>query len=138
MSTTNSTITARSKDFADVDIGFRANPVTGDLSLKKGAEAIKQSVRNILLTNRGERPFDPSFGSNIKSQLFENFDPIVETLIREEITSSLSSYEPRVNISNVRVSASADQNSMNITIDFEIQSPERTADSLTFSVERLR
>lgn len=138
MAVEESTILARSKDYADIDFGFRANPVTGDVSLKKGTEAIKQSVRNILLTNKGERPFDPEFGSNIRSQLFENFDPITEALLTEEIRTALRNYEPRVRVLDVTVDGRPDSNQMNVTLNYEIQSPEQVADSLTFSVERLR
>jgi hypothetical protein len=138
MATDESTIRARSRDYSDVDFGFRANPVTGDVSIKRGTEAIKQSVRNILLTNKGERPFDPEFGSNIRSQLFENFDPITETLLAEEIRTALRTYEPRVRVLDVVVDGAPDRNAMSVTLNYEIQSPEQTADSLTFSVERLR
>lgn len=133
-----STIRARSRDYTDIDFGFRANPVTGDVSLKRGTEAIKQSVRNILLTNKGERPFDPEFGSNIRSQLFENFDPITEALLSDEIRTALRNYEPRVRVLDVRVDGRPDSNRVDVTLNYEIQSPDQIADSLTFSVERLR
>jgi len=58
-------IIARERTYTDVDFAFRANPITGDVSLKREIQAVKQSVLNILLTNRGERPFDPEFGSDI-------------------------------------------------------------------------
>jgi len=90
------------------------------------------------LTNRGERPFDPDFGANIRGQLFENFDPIVKQLIDDDIRSALRNYEPRVRVLNVDVDARPDQNSIDISVEFEIQSPEQTVTTVKFSVERLR
>jgi len=131
-------IVAREQAYTDFDLAFRANPVTGDVALKKNEQAVKQSVLNILLTKRGERPFDPNFGSNITSQLFENFDPIVKQLIDDDIRSALRNYEPRVRVLNVDVDARPDQNSIDISVEFEIQSPEQTVTTVNFSVERLR
>lgn len=129
---------ARDVPYVDLDFAFRANPVTGDVSLKKHEEAVKQSVLNILLTNRGERPFEPLFGSNIREQLFENFDPIIAQLIDSEIRISLENYEPRIRLINVDVDGSPDTNSLDITVEFEILSPEIVRTSVQFSVERLR
>jgi len=131
-------IVAREVSYTDIDFGFRANPITGDIALKRDVEAVKQSVVNILSTNRGERPFDPDFGANIRNQLFENFDPIVKQLIDDDIRSALRNYEPRVRVLNVNVDARPDQNSIDISVEFEIQSPEQTVTTVNFSVERLR
>jgi phage baseplate assembly protein W len=131
-------IVAREVSYTDIDFGFRANPITGDIALKRDDEAVKQSVLNILLTNRGERPFDPDFGANIRNQLFENFDPIVKQLIEDDVRTALRNYEPRVRVLNVRVGAKPDQNSIDISVEFEIQSPEQTVTTVNFSVERLR
>ena len=131
-------IVAREQTYTDVDFSFRANPVTGDIALKRDDRAIKQSVLNILLTKRGERPFDPNFGTNITAQLFENFDPIVETLIDEEVRSSLRNNEPRVRVLNVTVDGSPDNNRLDVSVEFEIRSPEAPITSVSFSVERLR
>jgi len=133
-----STIVAREQSYSDFDLAFRANPVTGDVALKKNEQAVKQSVLNILLTNRGERPFDPNFGSDITSQLFENFDPIVETILEEQIRTALRNYEPRVNLLGVVVDGSPDRNAINVRVEFEIISPEGVTTSVDFSVERLR
>jgi phage baseplate assembly protein W len=131
-------IIAREQRYTDIDFGFRPNPNTGDIALKRDEQAVKQSVINILSTNRGERPFDPDFGANIRNQLFENFDPIVKQLIDDDIRSALRNYEPRVRVLNVQVDAKPDQNSIDISVEFEIQSPEQTVTTVNFSVERLR
>jgi len=131
-------IVARERTYTDLDFAFRANPITGDIALKREVQAVKQSVLNILLTNRGERPFDPEFGSDIRKQLFENFDPITEQLLSDQIRSALRNYEPRVRVLNVNVNGRPDNNALNVSVEVEIQSPERTVTSVDFSVERLR
>ena len=135
---TKDTIIARDRTYTDIDFGFRANPMTGDIALKKEQQAVKQSVLNILLTNRGERPFDPLFGCDIRKQLFENFDLITEQLLKDQIRTSLRNYEPRVKILDINVSGKPDQNKVDISLKVEIQSPDVSAFSIDFSVERLR
>jgi len=87
---------ARTNDYSDFDLAFRSNAVTSDLTLKKGAESVKQSVLNILLTNAGERPFMPIFGGNVRSFLFENFDGVTEDIIEENIRKSTERIRARL------------------------------------------
>ena len=131
-------IRAREKVYTDLDFAFRENPITSDVSLKKDVEAVKQSVLNILLTNKGERPFLPTFGSNIRSHLFENIDSVTSSLIEEDITFALRHFEPRVRVISVNVEAQPERNAVNITLDVEIISPVRTTAKIEFSVERVR
>ena len=131
-------IVARERTYTDLDFAFRANPITGDIALKREVQAVKQSVLNILLTNRGERPFDPEFGSDIRKQLFENFDPITEQLLSDQIRSALRNYEPRVRVLNVDINGRPNRNSIDISLEIEIQSPDQTVTSVDFSIERLR
>jgi phage baseplate assembly protein W len=114
------------------------NPITGDVGVKKDIEAIKQSVLNILSTNRGERPFMPDFGGNIRAYLFENVDPVTVSLIEEEIRSTLTNYEPRVRVLAVDVEDLSDRNAINIRLEIEILSPTNTVTTVEFVVERLR
>ena len=130
-------LVAREQSFKDVALSFRANPVTGDVSLKKNEQAVRQSIMNILLTNRGEKPFDPNFGSNIRSQLFETFDPIIETIIDEQVRIAVANYEPRAKILDVSVTDNG-SNSLNIDIKFKVVSPEETVTSVNLTVKRLR
>jgi len=134
----NLTIRASDRVYSDFDLTFRANPVTGDVSIKKDVEAVKQSVLNILLTNRGEKPFEPAFGSGIRAYLFENFDDVTAALIEEDIIFSLSNYEPRITIDNISVTGTADLNAVDITLEFTIKSPSAETATLQFTVERLR
>lgn len=135
-------IRARDKVYSDIDFAFRPIQMEGDepgdVARKRDVEAVKQSVLNILKTNRGERPFIPSFGSNIRAHLFENIDEVTRTLIEEDIVFSLRNFEPRVNILSVDVQAIPDSNSVNITLEIEIISPVQVTTTIEFALERLR
>ena len=133
-----STAIARQNDYSDLDFRFRLNPNTKDFVLKKDAEAVKQSVINILLTQRGERPFNPILGGNLYSYLFENFDGITKAAVKKTIVNTLANHEPRVRVISVDVDFLDYRNAMNITLEIQIISPERTTAQVEFVVERLR
>jgi phage baseplate assembly protein W len=132
------TIRARQNVYSDLDFRFTINPNTGDIALKRDAEAVKQSVQNILLTGRGERPFNPTFGGNLRAYLFENFDAVTEAAIKNVIINSLRNHAPRVKVDNVIVSNLDYRNALRVSIDITILSPEQTTDIVEFVVERLR
>lgn len=133
-----STLRARQSVYTDLDFRFILNPNTGDLALKKDAESVKQSIMNILLTSRGERPFAPEFGGNLRAYLFENFDAITKAAMENVIVNSLRNYEPRVKVDKVKVTDLSYRNALNISIDFTILSPEERQDVVEFVVERIR
>ena len=94
-------IVSNKESFSDLDLTFTAHPVTGDIVTKKDANAIRQSIKNILLTNHYERPFKPNFGANLRAQLFELADDITKYEIRKQITEAIEDYEPRVVIDKI-------------------------------------
>ena len=138
MATEQSAIRARQSIYSDLDFRFILNPNTGDIALKKDAEAIKQSIMNILLTSRGERPFNPEFGGNLRAYLFENFDAVTQAAMENVIVNSLRNYEPRVRVDNIIISDLSYRNALNISIDFTILSPEERQEVVEFVVERIR
>lgn len=97
------TIQKKFRKYTDFSLAFTRNPFSNQLNVKTNAEAIKQSVRNILLTRKGEKPFDPEFGSPIANLLFENASPVVATVMQDEIERALATYEPRIKVSYVVV-----------------------------------
>ena len=131
-------IVSRNKIYSDLDLGFRINPVTGNIAKKTDIESIKQSVLNILLTSPGERPFDPDFGCDLRGLLFENFDSIVKATIEDQIVTSLTIYEPRIRILDIVIDDESDRNAINVTLEVQIVSPEETITSISFAIERLR
>ena len=134
----NSVSVARQNDFADLDFKFKLNPNTKDFVVKKGVEAVKQSVVNILLTAPGERPFNPYFGGNLYQYLFENFDDVTAAAVRSTIVNTLRNFEPRVEVMDIQVDNLDYRNALRITLEFRVITPEVQEASVEFVVERLR
>ena len=109
-----------SRGFKDLAISFKANPNTGDFGVVKNENAIKQSVRNLILTMFGERPFQPSIGSRVKMLLFEPWDPFAIDTIKSEIFNVIKRLEPRVRCTGVGLRDESDINSVHISIDYTI------------------
>mgnify|MGYP003324525092 FL=1 len=109
-----------SRGFKDLAISFNANPSTGDFGVVKNENAIKQSVRNLILTMFGESPFQPSIGSRVKMLLFEPWDPFAVDTIKSEIFNVIKRLEPRVRCTGVGLRDESDINSVHISIDYTI------------------
>jgi phage baseplate assembly protein W len=107
--------------FKDIPLSFTAHPVTGNVKALVNRDAVKQSVKNIVLTNFYERPYSPNLGGNILSQLFENMDPITEYNIAKNIRQALDNYEPRAIIDEIKSGFYQDENAINITITFRVR-----------------
>jgi phage baseplate assembly protein W len=131
-------ISSRVKAYSDIDLKFRVIPNSGDIALKKDILAVKQSVINILMTNRGEKVFNPDFGGSLRDYLFENYDSITAAAIKSRITTSLLNYEPRVEIVDLVVNDLTERNALKITLELNIISPEEVTTTVEFIVERLR
>ncbi len=106
--------------FKDININFKKHPVTGDLVVSKDASAIKQAIVNLLLTNRGERPFNPDYGSNIRSYLFEPLDYGTAAQIEESIRSTLAKFEPRIEVMDIHTYPNYDSNAFSVDMTYEI------------------
>ena len=90
------------------------DPVTGDVGLLKNEDAIKQSVKNIVMTQLGEKFFDPLFGTSSNRLLFENFNSIISDQLALEIEDALRFYEPRVTFDNIDISEDVKNNLLNL------------------------
>ncbi len=112
------------REFKDLDLNFRAHPVTGDVVKKTGNAAIITALRNLVLTNRFEKPFRPLYGGDIRSLLFENVSPIVASILESEIGNTIRNYEPRVTVVGIRAQANVEKNGYNISIKFSINNVE--------------
>ena len=113
--------TVATKDiYADLDIFFRKHPITGDIVRKTDTDAIKRSVRNIVMTNKFERPFKPNFGGSIRNKLFElNTDRQLNRM-RRNLAKEIEQLEPRVNNVNVVFGELEDSNNLDVTIFYNI------------------
>jgi phage baseplate assembly protein W len=104
--------------YSDLDLNFSKHPITKDVSLKLNENAIIGSIKNIVLTNFGERRFTPNFGSNILAMMFEPLDDITAYNIRKEIATSISNYEPRVKLDFINVVPNFDRDGFDVTVRF--------------------
>ena len=121
----------------DLDINFDRNLLSGDVVLRKNEEAIKRSLRNLLLLKRNEKPFQPEIYSGINDLLFELVDPIALMEMKSRIAEIIRNYEPRVENSVVELVNNIDRNEVIITIHFAIRNVQRVY-STTIALERTR
>ena len=124
-----------SKAFRDINLSFKRHPVTNDLVAIRDEDAIKRSVKNIIFTILGEKPFEPNFGSVINDALFDLDTNLNDIRIQDEITSSLKEYEPRIANIIVNVTVAPDTNEMNCTVQYDIvglSTPPQEVDVLLF------
>ena len=122
-----------SRAFKDINLSFKRHPVTNDVLTVSDEDAIKRSVKNIIFTILGEKPFEPEFGSVINDSLFELNTSLNEMRVSDEIKQSLLNYEPRIDNIKVDVSIYPDSNDLNCTIQYDIvgiPSPTQTVDVL--------
>ena len=133
----SSQITARTSLYSDFDLAFKPHPNTGDITTLYDINAVKQSVKNLVLTNRGERPFAPNLGCDITGLLFEPADAFTAVSIKDAIRLTLDSYEPRVKIINIVVTPDQDNNRYAVEIEFQIITDLQIA-SIQFYLERIR
>lgn len=136
--------------YKDIDILFDKHPVTRKLNTLTNNDAIARSIKNLILTNKGERPYQPFIGGDIRNKLFEPNDGTVDAEVRGSIEEVLNNYEPRAEILNVstrqgvdkmelRNSAAffGDEHSLYVEITFRAINQERPQ-TISFFLERIR
>tara|TARA_B100001094_G_C17743657_1_gene582383 strand:+ start:236 stop:637 length:402 start_codon:yes stop_codon:yes gene_type:complete len=123
-----------SQGFKDLSMTFQANPLNNDLIGLKNANAIARSVRNIVMTIPGEKPFNEDFGSRVSGLLFENVDNITATAISDEIRESITNYEPRVSLTSVVVNPDFDNNAFDAVVKYNIIGAEAPPQELEFAL----
>ena len=129
-------ISSRAVDYLDIDLTFAKRP-SGDIYKKKDAAAVKQSIKNLLLTDFYEKPFQPFFGANLRAMLFELADDDTEDEVEENIRTAINKYEPRAEILTISVNVLPDQNDMRVSVHFKIISTQETV-TFTTNLSRLR
>ena len=100
--------------FQDFNTSLAVHPVNGDLSLKQDFDAVKQSIKNLVLTDKLERPMQPTIGCDIRKSLFENFSPQTIVMAKQQIAETVGQYEPRAELINIEASADEDNNALNL------------------------
>ena len=125
------------RTFRDLDLNFTIHPIRKDINTHKNEYAIINSVKNLVLTNHYERPFQPDIGSNIRRLLFENVDAITAAQIEREITETVENFEPRVQVSKVTAAADPDNNGYKVTLEFFVINNANPI-TINFFLERIR
>lgn len=125
----------RYSDFLD---NFDINPVTGFLAKVTNEDAVKQALKNIILTNMGERFYDSMKGSKIRASLFDLFDPANIEVMKLQITNTLNAYEPRAILEDIKITDDSAHNAYNVDIVFSIINIPTQQFFLNFSINRVR
>lgn len=123
--------------FSDLDLNFIANPNTRDVTKKYDEYAIKQSVKNLVMTNHYERHFHPEIGSQVMSLLFEPATPLTKSILERAIIYTITNFEPRVSLISVDANVQPDSNAVDVTIVFKIVNTESPL-TIEFTLERTR
>jgi len=127
----------RQPDYSDLDLDFMAHPTTGDIVKKKGAEAIKRSLRNLILTNFYDRPFRHGIGSDAQKLLFENANYLTANFLTDSIREVIRKFEPRIIVLGIDTIFDYDNNGYSVTITYSIiNRPEPLV--TTIFLERIR
>ncbi len=127
-----------SKGFKDISAIFEVNPLNDDLIVLKNANAIARSIRNLIFTNRGDKPFNPFLGSRVSEMLFDPMDQISSVSVRSEIERTINSFEPRVKLEKVTVTPDYDGNQYDVVLKYQIIGIDVDTQQLSFALELTR
>ena len=127
-----------SKGFKDISATFQVNPLNDDLIANRNENAIARSVRNLVLTVPGEKPFQPDVGSRVLDLLFDNMDELTASSIKTEIETTINNFEPRVQLNEVRVEPNYDSNEFDVTVEYYIVGIDASPQSLNFALQPTR
>ena len=132
-----SKVVARKKGHRDLDLKLGIHPIRKDLNVLKDDNAIKNAIRNLLVTNANERPFQPFLGANLRSLLFEPADALTKIALRENILEVIKNHEPRVEVQDIDIKDLADQNAYRILVKMRIKEFDNN-DTVEIVLRRLR
>jgi len=136
LNNTSVIVASRPENYSDIDLTLDTKP-SGDIFKKTDAASVKQSIKNILLTNHGEKPYDYFFGANLASYLFELNDPSIVREMEKDIKFAVENYEPRAEILEIQVINNIDVNDVRVVVKFKIISTDEVV-VLTTSLTRIK
>lgn len=110
--------------YSDLRKDMEINPITSDLALKTDEESVKESLKNLILTNKGERLFQPNLGSDVVKSLFDTMTPASIKVLENSIRNTINNYEPRANVLNIEVLPYYDENMVKVNITFYVRNAE--------------
>ena len=126
------------RQYSDLDLFFSAKGVSKDISKVTDIQAVKRSVRNLVLLNHYEKPFHPEIGSGVRDMLFEPMTPITANILARKIEDVIENFEPRAKLIGVRAQPNLDRNEYEVTIEFYVVNTPTELVDLTVMLERLR
>ena len=124
--------------YKDIALSFERNSNTKDIIVKKDVAAVKQSVRNLILTNHFERPFHPEIGSSVTALLFEPMSPITANILQRQVSECIVNFEPRARLVSVNANPNLNRNAYEVTINFYVVNIPGELVQLTTLLERSR
>ena len=126
------------RTYSDLDLFFSAKGVSKDISKVTDIQAVKRSVRNLVLLNHYEKPFHPEIGSGVRDMLFEPMTPITANILARKIEDVIENFEPKAKLIGVRAQPDLDRNSYEVTVEFYVINTPTELVDLTVMLERLR
>jgi phage baseplate assembly protein W len=126
------------RQWRDLDLFFGKKQGSADISKITDVEAVKRSVRNLILTNFYEKPFHPEIGSGVRDMLFENMSPITSVVLAKKIEDVVENFEPRARLVGVRALPNLDRNEYEVTIEFFVVNAPTELVDMTVFLEVLR
>lgn len=130
-------VTKKPNLYSDFHKDLRISPISKDIALLKDEDAVKSSIKNLLLTNPGERLMQPNIGAGISGLLFENITPGVLKLMESKVRATIKTYEPRAELIDVVVSSNYDDNKVNVNVSFYVRNVSQPI-TLDVILERIR
>jgi len=130
-------LSTNSRRWSDLDLDFKSHPVTNDIVVKTDVEAVKRSIRNLILTNKYERPFQPDIDGGVTRHLFQLSTPQTKYDVKTAISNAINNFEPRAELIDIKVGGDLDKNGFDVSITFSVVN---TFDPVTIELflERLR
>mgnify|MGYP000258213170 CR=1 FL=1 len=131
-------ISRNARKYKDLDLFFAKKQGSGDISMITDVEAVKRSIRNLVLTNFYEKPFHPEIGSGVRDMLFENMSPVTAVVLAKKIEDVIENFEPRARLIGVRSLPNLDRNEYEVTIEFFVVNTPTELVDMTIFLEVLR
>jgi len=126
------------RNIADLDLFFQKKPSTKDINKVTDVQAVKRSVRNLVLLNHYEKPFHPEIGSGVREMLFENMTPLTSIILSKKVQDVIENYEPRARLIGVKARPDLDRNIYEMTIEFYVVNAPTELQTVDVFLERLR
>ena len=126
------------RQYRDLDLFFSRKQGSDDVNKVTDIEAVKRSVRNLVLTNFYEKPFHPEIGSGVRDMLFENMSPVTAVVLARKVEDVIENFEPRARLVGVRALPNLDRNEYEVTIEFFVVNAPTELVDMTVFLEVLR